>query len=185
MSFTDPIPFAAGAGAYETEVLAWLDFVRHIRTRMRDFPELNTLIDGEEHSDQYILDAIGEVLSVMNTTPPPIGQMLVSNSPRHLLVDGTISILLESAAILLFRNEIGFSSGGFTVQLSQHHNYLQMSQMFRNRFENKLKEHKVAVNHQQGVDGSGGVASDWAILNRPLRYYLSEVFDGTLSSFYF
>lgn len=166
--------------AYEEEVLARRSLVRRVRTKMRDFPELNTLIDREENSVEMILDAIDVTLERVNHTPPPVGFFSARNVRLDLMMDGIISELLESAAILLFRNNLSFSTGGFTVQLDQHHNYLALAQRFYERFRQELSYWKVAINHQLAVDGTGGIFSDWVVVNRPTRYYFNDFLSGSL-----
>lgn len=191
MTISDAYPLqhqvsGLGDDTIRSEVIARLDLVRRIRAKMRDYPQLNQLVEGEENDDQCILDAIEEVLSRVNETPPAVGFFLAQNVPLYLMMDGAIAILLESAAFLYIRNELGgWSSGGLSVSFRQADTYRQSAAQVFERFESNLMRYKVALNHQQAVDASSGIASDYAVLNRPLRYYLSEVFNGANSSYFF
>lgn len=168
------------SSAFERELLARRAMMRLVRNKMRDFPELNTLIDREENSDELILDAMDITLARINGTPPPVGAFYVANTRQDILLDGIIAELLESAAILAFRNNLAFSTGGFSVQLDQHHNYLMLSQQYYSRFMSSLQQWKVSINHQLAVDGTGGIFSDWLAVYQPARYYFNDLLRGSL-----
>ena len=164
----------------ESEVLERRKLTRMVRSKMRDMPELNTLIDGEENSDELIYDAIDITLSRVNTVPPRLGVFLARNTPLHILMDGVIFELLESAAILLTRNYLQFSTGGFTVDPPQYGLYQSMADKYWQRFRSEIQQYKVSLNHQLAVDGSGGIFSDWLIVNRPTRFYFNDLLSGSL-----
>ena len=151
-----------------------------MRSKMRDFPEMNTLFDGEDNSTEEILDAIDIVLSRITDSPPPLGLYTVQRTPIYLLLDGVIAELLESGSILLMRNYLQFSTGGFTIDPPQYMLYRQWASEYYQRFRSELNLFKVAENHQRAVDGSGGLFSDWIIVNRPTRYLFNDVLRGSL-----
>lgn len=160
------------------EIEARADVVNRVRVEMRDYPELNTLIDGEESSDAFIEYAMDVVMEEINATPPPVGLFLVQNTPLHLLIDGTVARLLRSLAILYLRNDVDFGVDGLTVRYNQGQTYLAVAQERAREFESKLLRWKVSVNAQQAVDGSGGIYSDWVAVNRPTRFFYNDAIRG-------
>ena len=57
-----------------------------VRTKMRDFPELNRLIEGQETSDREIAFAIVETVDDFNNTPTLIEAYGVENFPSPSLL---------------------------------------------------------------------------------------------------
>lgn len=164
----------------EQEILARNELERRVRMKMRDYPELNTLIEGEENDTDQIYYAIDLAMSLAQELPPPIGSPPLHAIPLYLLIPLVVSELLESAAILYIRNDLSFTTGGTTVQFSQGHTYLQMAAQMRAQAKEDLSRWKVAQNHQMAVQSIGGVHSDWAWINsRPLMWYAGDVFDAT------
>lgn len=161
----------------DTEFLARRSLERRVRDHMRDYVELNTLTDGEESSSAMIQHAIDALLEKINSMPPPIGILLVRDLPLDMAIDFCTSWLLESASILMMRNDLQFSAGGLTVQLDQYRMYLQVAASRRQRFDVALKEWKGALNMQQAVDGAGGVYSDWTIVNAS-RYFWRDAYQA-------
>ena len=166
--------------SYEAEMVERLNLIRDVRDRMRDFAELNTLIDDQESTDRQISFAIDVVLEWSSASPPPIGPLSVATLPRRILLDGVTAELLESAALLLFRNDLPFSTGGVTVQFAQHQHYAALAQMYYQRYRGELREYKVSINHQQAVDGTSGIHTQWVLVNRPTRFLFDDVFSGNL-----
>lgn len=161
----------------EAELLARRSLERRIREHMRDYVELNTLTDGEENSSAMIQHTIDALLEKVNSTPPPVGVLLAQALPLDMAIDFCTSWLLESASILLMRNDVQFSAGGLTVQLDQYRMYLQVAAQRRQRFEASLTKWKGALNMQQAVDGVGGVHSDWTIINAS-RYFWRDAYQA-------
>jgi len=157
--------------AIEAEILARRDVERRVREYMRDYAELNTLFDGEEYSRVMILHTIDLVIDEINAWPPPVGLLLAVTIPLHLLMDGVVSRLLESAAILDMRNDMEFTADDLTVRLDQYQAYLQLSQSKRQDFLQAMVRWKTGVNAQQAVDEIGGIHSDWLWINLPSRRY--------------
>lgn len=161
-----------------TEIAAREDVVNRVRVEMRDYPELNTLIDGQEYSDRMIEYSLDIILETINATPPPVGLFLVSNAPLHLLIDGCVARLLRSLAILYLRNDVDFGVDGLTVRYTQGQSYLAMAQERMQEFKSDLLRWKISVNAQQAVDGSGGIYSDWIAVNRPTRFFYNDALRG-------
>ena len=135
-------------------------FVGIVRAFMRDYPELNRLIKGEEHSDRLIAWAVIDALEDFNTTPPLTKYGLATVPSKHLLLRGTVISLLESVGLLMTRNHLTFSDGGIQVGVSDKTPLIQSwIQLFTNKYEQKKKELKVALNIEGGWDG--GVHSEY------------------------
>lgn len=135
-------------------------FVGIVRMFMRDYPELNRLIKGEEHSDRLIAWAVIDALEDFNTTPPMTGYGLSSFPSKHLLLRGTIISLLESVGLLMTRNHLTFSDGGIQVGVSDKTPLIQSwIQLFTNKYEQKKQQLKVALNIEGGW--GGGLHSEY------------------------
>ena len=136
-------------------------FVGAVRAFMRDYPELNRLIKGEEHSDRLIAWAIIDALDDFNSTPPMTGFGLSNFPSKHLLLRGTVISLLESVGLLMTRNHLTFSDGGIQVGVSDKTPLIQSwIQMFTNKYEQKKAQLKVAINIENGW--GGGVHSEYS-----------------------
>jgi len=134
-----------------------------VRMFMRDYAELNRVIDGEESSPRMVAWAVLDAIDDYNTTPPLIGQFGVANFPsRSLLRIGAVAHLMESIAILATRNYISFSDGGTSVSFTARLPHVtNLAQMFRNQWEQKLLRLKVAQNIAAGF--GGGVHSEYIL----------------------
>jgi len=135
-------------------------FVGVVRQFMRDYPELNRLIKGEEHSDRLIAWAVIDALEDFNTTPPMTGYGLSSFPSKHLLLRGTVISLLESVGLLMTRNHLTFSDGGIQVGISDKTPLIQSwIQLFTNKYEQKKMQLKIALNIEGGW--GGGLHSEY------------------------
>ncbi len=141
-----------------------LNFVSTVRGYLRDYPELNRLISGQEHSDRQILWAIQDALEDFNTTPPMTSFGLDSFPSKHLLLRGTVINLLESVGLLMTRNHLTFSDGGIQVGVSDKTPLIQAwLQLFTAKYESKKERLKVAINIEEGW--GGGVHSEYLYIN--------------------
>lgn len=149
------------------------DFVSEVRHYLRDFPELNRLIDGQETSDRMLAWCVIDALDDINNTPPLLGNYTVENFPyRSLLLRGTVLTVLESVGILQTRNQLNFSDGGIQVGVSDKAPMImQWINMLRGSYEQKKQQYKIAVNITTALDGSS-IISDYYFLG---GYY--DVFD--------
>jgi hypothetical protein len=141
------------------------DFVGMIRLYMRDFPELNRLIKGEETSDRMIAWAVMDALDDWNSTPPFLGNATIDGFPSlSLLREGTVIRLLESVGLLQTRNQLSFSDGGITVNHSDKTplimNWLQY---FKSSYEDKKVKMKSSINIEMGMLGTGNFSEYWII----------------------
>lgn len=157
--------------AEQREYLAARQFIRRVREHARDYPQLNTLVSGEEHSNSQIVSAMRLTLSRINSTPPDIGSFGVSNVPESILMDGVIAMLLESAYLILARNDLAFQAGGASVQRTQVQSYLMMSRELFSRFTQEMRLWKIAMNHEMAIAASGGIFSEMLVVNRPTRSF--------------
>ena len=140
---------------------------------LRDYSELNRLIDGEETSDRMIAWAIIDTLDDINNRPPHIGSFTVGTFPyKSLLLRGTVITILESVGILQTRNQLQYSDGGISVGASDKAPMLmQWIQMLSMSYEQKLDKWKISRNITEAFNGSA-VMSDYYFLG---GYY--DVFD--------
>jgi hypothetical protein len=137
-----------------------VQFIQVVRMVMRDYPELNRLIRGEEHSDRLIAWAILDVIDDWNTTPPLIGPVTISSFPSaHLLVQGTVVSLLKSAGLLMTRNAIAFSDGGFSYNTDKTAALMAWIQLHDNEYEKKKLRLKTATNIARAW--GGGLHSEY------------------------
>tara|TARA_B100000927_G_scaffold265664_1_gene238531 strand:- start:144 stop:638 length:495 start_codon:yes stop_codon:yes gene_type:complete len=150
-----------------------IHFVSEVRMYLRDFAELNRLIDGEETSDRMIAWAVIDTLDDINNTPPFIGAYTCSSFPyRSLLLRGTVVSILESVGLLQTRNQLNYSDGGIQVGVSDKAPMLmQWINMLKSSYEQKLAKWKISQNITQAFEGDS-VMSDYYFLG---GYY--DVFD--------
>jgi hypothetical protein len=141
-------------------------FVENVRLFIRDYPELNRLVDGEESSNRLIAFSAIDAISNFNSTPPILGQFgfldFTDRGWTSLLRIGTVANLLISVGLLQTRNQLPFSDGGLNVSVSDKTPLLQnWIQLFQNQWENQVRQLKVALNINQLFGVDGGVASEY------------------------
>lgn len=141
-----------------------------VRNYLRDHPELNRLIDGEETSDRQMRWYIAEVVDDWNLTPPPIGYQPISNIPRSVLIKGVMAEVLFSVAILNLRNSLRYTDGQVTVDLDKHQSLVAMSQMMKREYELKRDKIKVSQNISNALGAVCGVHSEY--------YYIASYYYG-------
>jgi hypothetical protein len=136
-----------------------------LRLFMRDFPELNRLIEGYESNDRLLAWAILDCLDDFSNTPPWTGRYSPDNFPYpSLLIRGAAINILESVGLLQTRNQLTFSDGGIQVGVSNKTPLIMnWINLFRQSYERKKKEWKIAENIRQGW--GGGVHSDYWYIN--------------------
>lgn len=138
-----------------------------IRARMRDFPELNRLIEGHETSDREIALAMMEAIDDFNTTPPLIESYGIENFPSiSLLIRGTIINIVESVGLLQTRNQMTYSDGqGVQVSVSDKTPMLMnWLNLFISQYEQKKLRLKKALNLKGALNGSG-LSSEYKFLD--------------------
>lgn len=152
-------------------------FVSQVRLYMRDFAELNRLLDGQETSDRQIAWAVLDALSNFNGTPPLIGtyslEDLLAINQSHLLLRMTVETVIESVTLLQMRNHINASDGGINVGINDKapmlQNWLKMSKSVT---EQRKQHVKVALNIGQilGPCNPGVHSELWAVNSSYLAY---------------
>jgi len=144
-----------------------LHVIAMVRAKLRDYPELNRLVAGQETSDRQIAFAMMEAIDDFNTTPPLIDSFTLENFPSiSLLVNGTIIYVLESVGLLQTRNQMNYSDGqGVQVGVNDKTPMLmQWINLFRGQYEQKKMRLKQAIN-LKGALNQGGVPSEYAFVN--------------------
>lgn len=151
---------SADPGYSPSNNIALQQFVGMVRDFMRDYSEVNRLIQGEEHSDRLIVWAILDALEDFNTTPPMTSYSLTTFPSKGLLLRGTVINLLQSVGLLMTRNHLTFSDGGIQVGVSDKTPLIQSwIQLFTNVYEQKKDRLKIALNIENGW--GGGVHSEY------------------------
>jgi hypothetical protein len=146
-------------------------FIQTVRLFMRDHPQLNRLVKGEESSDRMIAWAIHDFLSDFAGTPPFLGyRTLEEMFNQHLqafALRGVAVALFQSIGILQTRNHLQFSDGGISVGVSDKAPMLmQWIRDFQNKYEQQKVQIKVSQNIAQLLCGSpGGVHSELFFVN--------------------
>lgn len=144
-----------------------LNTISLIRAKMRDFPELNRLIEGRETSDREIAFAIMECIDDFNMTPPLLGTFTVANFPSiSLLINGSIINIITSVGLLQTRNHMSYSDGqGVQVSVSDKGPQLMnWMNLFTQTYEQKKFRLKQAINLGEALNGSA-VSSEYALVN--------------------
>jgi hypothetical protein len=144
-------------------------FVEITRLYMRDHPELNRLVRGEESSDRQVAWAVLDALSNFNGTPPLTAYILdelLMRNQHALLLRMTVIALLESVALLQVRNHINYSNGGINVGVNDKAPMImQWLQYYRSYTEQMKLRVKVALNIESilGPSNSGLHSELWAV----------------------
>lgn len=144
-----------------SQPLTYDGFVQEVREYIRDFPELNRLISGEETSSRLIKYCALLAVDEYNTTPPLTGTYTIDSFPsRSILLHLTIIQILISAGILHSRNRFSYNDGGFSVETEQQEQlYKVWIQLLRSQVQGRLERLKVAQNIEGGW--GAGVASEY------------------------
>ena len=140
--------------------------VNMLRLYLRDFAELNRLIEGQETSPRMMAWAVIDTLDDWNTTPPFIGDASLDSFPSvSLLREGAAIRILESVGLLQTRNQLSYSDGGITVQISDKAPLLlQWISLFRQSYERKRDRMKASMNIEQAMAGTG-TFSEYFVIN--------------------
>jgi hypothetical protein len=145
------------------------DFVYAVRGYMRDFPELNRLLRGEESTDRQIAWSVLDALADFNGTPPLTAytlSYLLQRQQHALLLRMTVCALLESVGLLQTRNHLNYSDGGINVGINDKTPLItQWLNYFKSTTEQMKQRVKVAFNIESILGpGNAGVHSElWAL----------------------
>jgi hypothetical protein len=139
-------------------------FVQEVRDYIRDFPELNRLISGEESSSRMIEYCVWLAVDEWNTTPPLSSQQVANFPSRTILLVLTIIYILQSVGVLKSRNRFTYNDGGFSVVTEeQDDRYQRWISLFRSQINPKITRLKVALNIEGGWNA--GVGSEYGWIN--------------------
>lgn len=155
---------------------AIMAFVPVVREYLRDHPELNRLIAGEETGDRFYAWAILDALSRFNGTPHLTNftfEDMLNYQQHFLMLRLTVETVLESVGLLQTRNHVNYSDGGINLGVNDKTPLIQnWLQMWSARNDQLITRVKVALNIQ-GILGSefAGVFSElWAVNSTYLSY---------------
>ena len=131
-----------------------MDWIAEIRQAIRDFPELNTLLEGQhEFSDREIESALRRAVDRINLVSP-ITSWTLETVPRQLkepLLLYTISHLLQARVRELSRNNIDYQSGGTGVTVNQIiAEYAQAASVYEEKAELLASRLKIQFNVESG-----------------------------------
>ena len=146
----------------------------YARRFMRDYPQLNRLTKGYDHSPRVLKWAVLDTLSDWSATPPFLGQSLQTILERNLVsvfVRGVVICALESLGILHMRNHLSYSDGGVNVQIENPQLIQSWIGMMRSEYEAKKQRILIALN----VEGSlstrvSGLCSEYTFVNSFFGY---------------
>jgi hypothetical protein len=140
-------------------------FREAVRRYLRDQVQLNTLLAGHETDDVSLDLCIELALSDFNTTAPVITNYSIKTFPSFIiLLYGTIVHVLQSAGVLQARNELNYSSGGVSVQISNKAGlYASWLDRFLKQYEVKKTNLKVQINAAQAW---GGIESEYGLIDQ-------------------
>jgi hypothetical protein len=146
----------------------------YARAFMRDYPELNRLTSGYDHSPRHLKWAVLDTLSDWSSTPPFIGQSLTMILERNLVsvfIRGVVICALESLGILHLRNHLSYSDGGVNVQLENPQLIQSWIGMMKGEYESKKQRILVALNIENALGTNvSGVHSEYYFINAFFGY---------------
>jgi hypothetical protein len=140
-------------------------YIDKVRAYLRDFPELNRLIEGVESSDPHIVEALEDALEDWNLTPPLLRKVTLENHPApRLLVKKAAMSTLDSVIPLQMRNQVSYSDGqGTSVSTSDKAPAYQSEiRRISDQYEQAKLRFKIAKNIDDGWDS--GVASEISVI---------------------
>ena len=134
--------------------------MKYLRMFLRDTPELNRLTRDYELDDEHLRFAIDMAISDFNTTMPPTPAKSIENFPSlWLLMHGAAIQALTMSGIQQSRNELNYQSGGSSfVRSNKTAHYQSWISMFKNDYEMKKRQVKIAGNVSRGY---GGIFSEY------------------------
>jgi len=146
----------------------------YTRRFMRDYPELNRLTAGYDHSPRHLQWAVIDTLSDWMSTPPFIGQdlqMIIERGFVSVFTRGVVITALESLGILHLRNHISYSDGGQNVQTENPQLIASWISMMKSEYERKKQRILVAINIENLLGPNrSGVHSELYFVNAFFGY---------------
>ena len=139
-------------------------FREMVRSYMRDYPELNRLLDGQETGDRLLDTCIMLGVDYFNVNHAPTTITLATFPSLKLLLLLTVCEVLESVMLLKARNSLVYSDSGFNVNNEGNIALYQgLLQAFRAQSEVLLDRVKVSLNIMQNFGSS--VSSEYSVLS--------------------
>jgi len=131
-----------------------------VRTFLKDFTHKNTLLVGEESSDDELILYLELAIDDFNNAHTPRTNFGLANFPSFaLLLWGTVIQALLSESILQIRNRLSYSDGGITVALSDKSPDLaNAAQGLIVNYERKVEDLKKQLNAEAAF---GNVPSEY------------------------
>ena len=149
-------------------------FAEYTRMRLRDFPELNRLTEGFDHSPRFLKWAVIDTISDWISTPPFLGgdlQTILDRGLIHVFSKGVAINAIESLGILHMRNYLAYSDGGVNVQTENPQLIMSWLAMAKSEYEQKKQRIKIALNIENALGStSGGVHSELYFINSFFGY---------------
>jgi hypothetical protein len=146
--------------------IVWL--AEYAREHLRDYPQLNRLTDGYDHSLRHLKICVFDTLSDWASTPPFIGQSIELIFDRgfvSLFNKGVIITALSSLGILHMRNHIAYSDGGVNVQTENPQMIQAWINMMKSEYEEKKQRLLIALNIENALGPGGGLHSELYYIN--------------------
>lgn len=144
---------------------------------MRDQPELNRIVRGQESTDRQIAWAVMDALSDFNGTPPFLGtaslEDLLGRNQQALLLRMTVIALIESVGLLQTRNHLNYSNGGINVGVNDKTPMLMQWLQYYRSFTEQMKQRVKVSFNIEGILGPGnsGVFSEYWAVNSTYASY--------------
>jgi hypothetical protein len=124
-----------------------------VRLELRDYPEVNRLLDNYEFDEAEILHAALRCVDYFNEVPPELDQRFDSSNFtwRYHWMEGIVYHLLQVAISWLDRNKLNYSAGGVQVDdLGRSGPYIAHMQMRKQKWEEWVKRTKTRLNAESG-----------------------------------
>lgn len=133
-----------------------------VREHIRDVPEANHLLDGEEFSNTRITLAMNIAIDKFNMFTPRSATNIFTFPSKYLLLYGTLGVMFEMQSALLARNTLSYSDGGIQIPVEERMQlYQSLAQMYNASFESQTRSMKI----QDNIDGGwGSVPSDYSYM---------------------
>ena len=145
-----------------------------VRRFLRDYPQLNRLTQGYDHSSRTLKWAVLDALSDWASTPPFIGQglnIILERNLTSVFIRGAVISALESLGLLHLRNHLSYSDGGVNVQIENPQLILSWVQAMKSEYEGKKQRILIALNIENALGPNvGGVHSELYFINSFFGY---------------
>lgn len=149
---------------------AAISVAHSVRELLRDHPELNRLVAGQETSNRMILHAVGHAVTYINMVPHPTQyslEALLSLNALPLIQNVAVIRILEGVGLLQTRNHISYSNGGKTMGVNDKTPLIERwLRYYRSTTDQMLQQVKVSWNLLSilGAD-QFGFASEYYVLH--------------------